>query len=111
MLFYLIRIVKNNNNNNHRRASIIDSVGTLHIITIDKSVNVIGDNKKDNDDVKSGNSFLEAVKRHDVWAMKWASDNPALLAISEKSKLYVLKEDTVEEPINTSAYIAEFKVS
>ena len=30
-------------------------------------------------------------ERKDVWDMKWADDNPELLAIMEKTRMYVYK--------------------
>jgi WD repeat-containing protein 35 len=51
-----------------------------------------------------------STERRDVWDMKWASDNPHYLAIMEKDRMYVLKDGVPEEPINSSAYIADFEV-
>ena len=49
-------------------------------------------------------------ERQEVWDMRWASDNPHYLAIMERDRMYVLKDGIPEEPINSSAYIAEFEV-
>lgn len=50
------------------------------------------------------------AERRDVWDMKWASDNPQHLAVMEKTRMYVLKDGHPEEPISSSAYIADFEV-
>lgn len=42
--------------------------------------------------------------------MKWASDNPDLLAIMEKTRMYVLRGLDPEEPIVSSGYICSFQV-
>lgn len=42
--------------------------------------------------------------------MKWASDNPELLAIMEKTRMYVLRGLEPEEPILSSGYICSFQV-
>jgi WD repeat-containing protein 35 len=45
----------------------------------------------------------------DVWDLCWAEDNPELLAIMEKGRMYVLRGMDPEEPVNSSACLAEFK--
>lgn len=50
------------------------------------------------------------LERRDVWAMCWASDNPQLLAIMEKTRMYIFKGIYPEEPIATSGYICSFQV-
>jgi len=52
-----------------------------------------------------------AFQRRDVWTIKWASDDPELLAIMEKTRMYVIRGFNPEEPISTSAYIASFEVN
>lgn len=51
------------------------------------------------------------LERKDVWAMCWASDNPQLLAIMEKTRMYIFKGIYPEEPIACSGYICSFNVS
>ena len=50
------------------------------------------------------------LERKDVWAMSWASDNSQLLAIMEKTRMYIFKGNSPEEPISTSGYIYNFQV-
>lgn len=54
---------------------------------------------------------LGGLERKDVWAMVWASDNPQLLAIMEKTRMYVLRDIDPEEPILSAGYICSFQVS
>lgn len=49
------------------------------------------------------------LERKDVWDLCWATDNPHLLAIMEKTRMYVLKGAYPEEPIATSGYICCFQ--
>lgn len=48
--------------------------------------------------------------RKDVWGMQWAADNPQLIAIMEKARLYVLKGTEPEEPLPASGYLCQFQV-
>jgi len=81
--------------------AVIDSTGVLTLLDISE------DNVKGSTDSEASNSF----QRRDVWTMKWASDDPELLAIMEKTRMYVIRGFNPEEPISTSAYIASFEVS
>lgn len=85
-----------------RRLAIIDSTGVLTLVDISED-NII----KESSSSEASNSF----QRRDVWTMKWASDDPELLAIMEKTRMYVIRGFNPEEPISTSAYIASFEVS
>lgn len=59
-------------------------------------------------DIHSGAVTSE---RRDVWGLTWAMDNPALLALSEKTRLYVLRDGEPEDPVMSSAYICQFQVT
>lgn len=86
-------------NSNSTRASIIDTAGMLTMLDIELAKN-------------SGNNESEDVtkfERKDVWAMCWAQDNPTLLAIMEKTRMYVLRGLDPEEPILCSGYICTFQ--
>ena len=41
--------------------------------------------------------------------MRWASDNPDLIAIMEKTRMYILRGLQPEEPVLSNAYICAFK--
>jgi len=47
-------------------------------------------------------------ERKDVWDMKWASDNPDLLAIMEKNRMYIIRGTQPEEPVLSNAFICAF---
>lgn len=85
-----------------RRLAVIDSTGVLSLIEISE------------DSIVKESAISEASRafqRRDVWTMKWASDDPELLAIMEKTRMYIIRGFNPEEPISTSAYIASFEVS
>uniref|UniRef100_A0A1Y1LSD8 Uncharacterized protein n=1 Tax=Photinus pyralis TaxID=7054 RepID=A0A1Y1LSD8_PHOPY len=84
-------------NCNSTRLSLIDMTGLLTVLDISEASFHHSD---------SENTRLE---RKDVWAMCWASDNPQLLAIMEKTRMYVFKGIYPEEPISTSGYICRFE--
>ncbi|XP_014288387.1 WD repeat-containing protein 35 [Halyomorpha halys] len=72
------------------RIAVIDTNGVLTTVDMESSVN-------------------SKLERRDVWALKWASDNPDLLAIMEKTRMYVIRGSEPEEPIQSSGYICCFK--
>jgi len=45
----------------------------------------------------------------DVWDVCWAEDNPELVALMEKGRMYVLRGGAPEEPVASSGYLAAFK--
>merc|ERR1719281_1711489 len=48
-------------------------------------------------------------ERKDVWNMRWASDNPDLFAIMEKTRMYIVRGLQPEEPVLSNAYICNFR--
>lgn len=84
-------------NCNSTKLSIINVQGMLSVIDI-----------TDNVGRANPNADNEKLERRDVWAMCWASDNPQLLAIMEKTRMYVFKGNNPEEPIASSGYICSF---
>lgn len=86
-------------NCNSTRAAIIDSTGVLSTIDLTENINSGID----------GNVNPGKIDRKDVWAMCWAKDNPQLLAIMEKTRMYVLRGADPEEPISCSGYICNFE--
>ncbi|XP_059622220.1 WD repeat-containing protein 35 [Phlebotomus argentipes] len=79
-------------NSNSTRAAVIDATGALTTLSLGGR--------------EAPGSQLE---RKDVWAMCWARDNPQLLAIMEKTRMYVLRGADPEEPISCSGYICNFQ--
>ena len=53
---------------------------------------------------------LLKFERKDVWDMCWASDNPELFAMMEKTRMYVFRNMDPEEPIASSGYLCSFQV-
>ncbi|OAE19425.1 hypothetical protein AXG93_4273s1210 [Marchantia polymorpha subsp. ruderalis] len=47
-------------------------------------------------------------ERKDVWDMKWADDNPDLLAVMEKTRMYIFRGTDPEEPVSCTAYLCNF---
>ncbi|XP_024530250.1 WD repeat-containing protein 35-like [Selaginella moellendorffii] len=47
-------------------------------------------------------------ERKAVWNMKWADDNPDLIVIMERSRMYVLRGTELEEPVSCNAYFCSF---
>lgn len=48
-------------------------------------------------------------ERKDVWNMRWASDNPDLFAIMEKTRMYIVRGLQPEEPVLSNAYLCAFR--
>ena len=44
-------------------------------------------------------------ERKDAWDMKWADDNPELMAMMEKSRMYILRGLQPEEPVLSSGCV------
>lgn len=74
-------------------ASVIDATGVLTLL-----------------ELEPGTAVVSGLERKDVWAMVWATDNPQLLAIMEKTRMYVFRGVDPEEPIPSVGYICSFKV-
>jgi hypothetical protein len=48
------------------------------------------------------------LERSDVWDVRWATDDALVLAVMEKTKLYIVRDLDVEAPIVTSHYPVSF---
>lgn len=81
------------------RAAIIDTNGVLTTIGLSKS---------DTSFAMMETKNVGNIERKDVWAVCWARDNPQLLAIMEKTRMYVFRGSDPEEPISCSGYICDF---
>jgi WD repeat-containing protein 35 len=89
------------------RAAIIDNCGVLRLIEL-----LIP--KDHNQDLEINSpmkvtSECSKFERKDVWAVCWAEDNPRLLAILEKNRIYVFRGLEPEEPIACIGYICCFR--
>ncbi|XP_069691780.1 WD repeat-containing protein 35 isoform X3 [Periplaneta americana] len=103
-------------NCNTTRLSIIDVTGVLTFLDLESlslsmTSTLAGSGDTLDISLMANNNSRELSKfeRKDVWAMKWASDNPELLAIMEKTRMYVLRGLEPEEPILSSGYICSFQ--
>lgn len=84
-------------NCNSTRLSVIDVSGIMTVLDISEA------SGRPSTSVESNK-----LERKDVWAMCWASDNPQLLAIMEKTRMYIFKGVYPEEPVACSGYICSF---
>lgn len=99
-------------NSNSSRAAIIDASGVLTTIdlvdaaTANDAMMLSGNSSSGLNGIAGGGGRIE---RKDVWAMCWARDNPQLLALMEKTRMYVIRGSDPEEPIACSGYICSFE--
>lgn len=73
---------------------VIDQPGSLYLLDTDMANNI---------------SIGQALRK-DVWSGLWASDNPQMLAVAEKARLYVMRDTEPEEPLTMQGYLCRFKV-
>ncbi|XP_075168241.1 intraflagellar transport protein Oseg4 [Haematobia irritans] len=90
-----VKMVKMAINSNSTRAALIDYNGVMTLLDL-------------NDDRETQLNFSR-VERKDVWAICWARDNPLLLALMEKTRMYIFRGNDPEEPIACSGYICAFE--
>lgn len=74
---------------------VIDQPGSLYLLETDMANNI---------------SIGQALRK-DVWSALWATDNPQMLAVAEKARLYVMRDTEPEEPLTMQGYLCKFKVS
>ena len=88
--------------------SIIDVTGLLQFLDLDGTHG----GGLDVSQIQSGSGKegeLIRFERKDVWDMKWASDNPDLFAMMEKTRMYIFRHLEPEEPILSAGYICKFE--
>ncbi|MBN3313719.1 WDR35 protein, partial [Atractosteus spatula] len=88
-------------NCNSSRLAIIDITGVLTFFDIEVRTSESSGHQSAGDPLK--------FERKDVWDMKWATDNPDLFSMMEKTRMYVFRNLDPEEPIQTSGYICNFE--
>ena len=76
--------------------AVIDVTGLLQFLDLDGSR---GGNEGD----------ILKFERKDVWDMRWATDNPDLFAMMEKTRMYIFRNLEPEEPILSAGYICSFQ--
>ncbi|EPY32487.1 WDdomain 35 [Angomonas deanei] len=80
--------------------SIIDFGGVLNAFPIEKSKFSLSARKVEP---------VQNFERKDVWDQKWATDDPSLLAVMEKTKMVVFRNFEGETPIQTFTSICKFQ--
>uniref|UniRef100_A0A2A4JPV6 Uncharacterized protein n=1 Tax=Heliothis virescens TaxID=7102 RepID=A0A2A4JPV6_HELVI len=80
-------------NSNSSKFFVIDQPGSLYLLETDMANNI---------------SIGQALRK-DVWSALWASDNPQMLAVAEKARLYVMRDTEPEEPLTMQGYLCKFK--
>lgn len=89
------------------RMSVIDINGVLLLFDIEVKSGGCGDVKPVSPEDGPGKQL--DFERKDVWNMRWATDNPDLFAIMEKTRMYIVRGLQPEEPVLSNAYICAFK--
>ena len=95
------------------KLSIIDKTGLFSILDLEAKIILVPSEEKDGDTDARGRREQYGrklnVERRDVWDMKWAEDNEAMVAIMEKTKLIIFREEEAEEPVVSAGYLARFR--
>eukprot|EP01063_Lacrimia_lanifica_P003470 TRINITY_DN1185_c0_g2_i1.p1 TRINITY_DN1185_c0_g2~~TRINITY_DN1185_c0_g2_i1.p1 ORF type:complete len:1243 (+),score=457.53 TRINITY_DN1185_c0_g2_i1:72-3800(+) len=52
---------------------------------------------------------LHGVERKDVWDMRWSADDEQLFAMMEKTRMYVFRGTSPEEPVPSAATLCSFE--
>ncbi|CAG0916326.1 unnamed protein product [Notodromas monacha] len=87
-------------NSNSKRLAIIDVTGLLTLLDLETRGTDVQGREVQGD-------FLK-FERKDVWDLCWASDNPELFAMMEKTRMYIIRNLDPEEPIASAGYICKF---
>lgn len=69
----------------------------------------VGKGKEENDVGLPPGEAVQGFERRDAWDMMWAKDNPELMAMMEKSRMYVFRGTSPEEPVMSSCYLCKFE--
>ncbi|RNF26815.1 WD repeat domain 35 [Trypanosoma conorhini] len=87
-------------NSNSTRLSVCDVSGTMTLLHIDPAKLSL---------VPKKISPQPNFERKDVWNMRWSKDDPELLVVMEKSRMYIFRGTEAEEPVQSCAYVCKFK--
>ncbi|CAE7432828.1 Wdr35 [Symbiodinium pilosum] len=92
------------------RMSVIDINGVLLLFDIEiVNHGFFGQRNEETNSQENGPGKQLDFERKDVWNMRWATDNPDLFAIMEKTRMYIVRGLQPEEPVLSNAYICAFK--
>eukprot|EP01013_Petalomonas_cantuscygni_P011975 TRINITY_DN2567_c0_g1_i1.p1 TRINITY_DN2567_c0_g1~~TRINITY_DN2567_c0_g1_i1.p1 ORF type:complete len:1282 (-),score=375.63 TRINITY_DN2567_c0_g1_i1:194-4039(-) len=90
-------------NKSSKRMSVIDSHGVLSFYDLQPIVHTMsGFSGQPQPGVRV------PLERKEVWAMQWADDDERLIAVMEKTRLYVFRDLEPSEPILSSSYLCGF---
>nr|CCC90607.1 unnamed protein product [Trypanosoma congolense IL3000] len=87
-------------NCNSTRLVMIDVIGVVRMFCFDPSLISMAANK-----IEPQPGF----ERKDVWNLQWAQDDPQMLVLMERSRMYIYHGTEGEEPITCSAHICKFR--
>ncbi|KAG0617617.1 hypothetical protein M758_4G002900 [Ceratodon purpureus] len=87
------------------RLSVIDMSGMLYFYEVQKQPHEV---KEKQGATVRHTKKISNFERKDVWNIKWADDNPDLLAVMEKARMYILRGTEPEEPVACTAYLCSF---
>eukprot|EP00842_Homolaphlyctis_polyrhiza_P002710 jgi/Hompol1/343/HPOL_004245-RA len=107
-------------NCNSTRASILDIAGVFKLFDLEKKgvpantpVNQTASAVSGTSPVAIGpkldGGYMLDFERKDVWDVRWASDNPEMFTIMEKTRMYIFRNVEPEEPLNCAGYICDFE--
>eukprot|EP00898_Chlorokybus_atmophyticus_P007515 jgi/Chlat1/7765/Chrsp66S07232 len=105
------------------RLAVIDISGALwfHLLATDTSTtetdnpnpnpNTSTATTTNNNNNSNSDTSNLLTARKECWAVRWSADDPLLLAVAEKARMYVLRGDDgdPEEPVASSAYLCSFQ--
>eukprot|EP00516_Mucochytrium_quahogii_P007622 CAMPEP_0203752874 /NCGR_PEP_ID=MMETSP0098-20131031/6733_1 /ASSEMBLY_ACC=CAM_ASM_000208 /TAXON_ID=96639 /ORGANISM=" , Strain NY0313808BC1" /LENGTH=1294 /DNA_ID=CAMNT_0050643241 /DNA_START=364 /DNA_END=4245 /DNA_ORIENTATION=- len=86
-------------NCNSTKVSVIDINGVMTFLDLEKRY------EGANGQTQIGEQL--DFERKDAWDMMWAEDNPDLIAVMEKTRLYVFRGLEPEEPVLSSGYLCK----
>eukprot|EP00437_Effrenium_voratum_P053185 CAMPEP_0181539186 /NCGR_PEP_ID=MMETSP1110-20121109/76247_1 /TAXON_ID=174948 /ORGANISM="Symbiodinium sp., Strain CCMP421" /LENGTH=1242 /DNA_ID=CAMNT_0023670801 /DNA_START=30 /DNA_END=3758 /DNA_ORIENTATION=+ len=91
------------------RMSVIDINGVLLLFDVEIVNHGFFSQQAETNSQDNGPGKQLDFERKDVWNMRWATDNPDLFAIMEKTRMYIVRGLQPEEPVLSNAYICAFK--
>lgn len=92
------------------KLAFVDSHGVFSILDLEAKVQE-SDETKENSKTLLGPYYGKklSIERKDVWDLRWSEDDPDMIVVMEKTKMVVINQETPEEPVVSSAYLARFK--
>lgn len=85
--------------------SVIDGHNVLRIVELEPPKGA----DRDADGAEQPFGKVQEQKRNDVWAIKWAEDNPQLYVAMEKTRMIIVEDGQPQDPVQSSGYVCDFK--